>query len=73
MLRTGKLTVKLSPEDAQEIRDVATADIETIVAKFEEYRERVDNIDTILPAEPDWGAIDELVYEAYVPNLGSKK
>lgn len=61
LLETGKLTVRVTPEQREWLFKMGEQTPETIVDAFIAEDKKMDDIVSVLPDEPDWDAIDDLL------------
>lgn len=60
---TGTLNPRLSDEEREECFAFQEKSYEEVYEWFMEERERLNNLPSVLPKEPDWDALDDLLYE----------
>lgn len=59
---TGTLTPRLTDEEREECFAFQEKSYSEVYEWFMEERERLDKLPSVLPPEPDWRALDELLY-----------
>lgn len=61
LLRTGNLTVRVSPELREELFEIGTLPVPKLVERFEREFKEFDAIPSVLPDQPDKEAINRLL------------
>lgn len=69
LLETGKLTVRVTPEQREWLFKMGEQTPETIIDAFIEEDKKMDDIVSVLPDEPNWEKIDELLYKIRKENI----
>ena len=69
ILETGTLTVRVTPEQREWLFKMGEQTPETVVDTFIEEDKKMDDIISVLPNEPDWKKINELLFEIRKDNL----
>lgn len=62
LLETGTLTVKVTPEEREWLFKMGEQTPETVVDAFMAEDSKFENIKSVLPDEPNWKLINELLY-----------
>ncbi len=70
LLETGTLTVKVTPEQREWLFKMGEQTPETVVDSFIAEDSKLENVVSILPDQPDWEAIDRLLYQIRTQSLG---
>lgn len=66
LLETGTLTVKVTPEEREWLFEMGKQTPETVVDAFIAEDTKMEGIKSILPEEPNWQEIDDLLYSIRV-------
>lgn len=69
LLETGKLTVRVTPEQREWLFKMGEQTPETIVDAFIAEDSKMDDIVSVLPDAPDWEKINELLYKIRKENM----
>jgi predicted nucleotidyltransferase len=69
LLETGELTVKVTPEEREWLFKMGEQTPETVVDAFIAEDAKMEDIVSVLPDEPDWEAIDALLYKIRKENM----
>lgn len=72
LLETGKLTVRVTPEQREWLFKMGEQTPETIVDAFIVEDSKMDSIVSVLPDAPDWEAIDKLLYKIRMMDVEPK-
>jgi predicted nucleotidyltransferase len=69
LLTTGTLHVKVTPEQREWLFEMGEQPVETVVDKFLEMDEKFNTMASVLPDEPEWDKLDELLLQIRSENL----
>lgn len=69
LLETGKLTVKVTPEEREWLFKMGEQTPETIVDAFIAEDKKFETMKSVLPDEPNWEKIDELLFTIRVKKM----
>jgi len=69
LLETGELTVRVTPEQREWLFKMGEQTPETVVDAFIAEDSKMEDIVSVLPDEPDWEAIDALLYKIRKENM----
>lgn len=69
LLETGTLTVKVTPEEREWLFKMGEQTPETVVDAFIAEDNKMEGIVSVLPDEPNWEKIDELLYTIRVEKM----
>lgn len=73
LLETGKLTVRVTPEQREELFAIGKETPEVIIAKFEKEFKEFDNIESVLPDKPNKEAINALLLKIRKMSYGQSQ
>jgi len=71
LLETGTLVVKVTPEQREWLFEMGTKTPSEIVKRFKEEDSKLDSVVSVLPDEPNWDKIDDLLYKIRTQPMGS--
>lgn len=71
LLETGTLTVKVTPEQREWLFKMGAQTPETVVDAFIAEDSKLEGVKSVLPDEPDWEAIDKLLYTIRIKSLAN--
>lgn len=64
LLETGELVVKVTPEQREYLFNMGESkDVDTVVKEFMKQDKEFDDIQSVLPDEPDYEKLNDLLYE----------
>lgn len=69
LLQTGTLKVKVTPEEREWLFNMGEQSPTTVVDTFIAEDSKMENIVSVLPDEPDWEAINKLLYGIRMKNF----
>lgn len=69
LLETGTLQVQVTPEEREWLFKMGEQDVDTVVNTFMEKDAEFDSVRSVLPDEPDWEALNELLLHIRSENL----
>jgi predicted nucleotidyltransferase len=69
LLQTGTLKVKVTPEEREWLFNMGKETPETVVDTFITEDSKMENVMSVLPDEPDWEAINKLLYGIRMKNF----
>lgn len=72
LLETGILNVKLTQAEVDEVREVSVLEDGDLQAWFDMKIGYMDRVDTALPSQPDYDAINSFLFTARLNYLGEK-
>ncbi len=61
LLQTGKLRIKMDQSERETLFGLADCDIQDLYELFEEWRDKFQNLDSVLRDEPDYESIDTMI------------
>lgn len=69
LLETGTLQVKVTPEEREWLFKMGEENVETVIDTFLEMDSKFEDIKSVLPDEPNWEKLDELLLQIRSENL----
>jgi uncharacterized protein len=69
LLETGTLQVKVSPEEREWLFSMGEQSVEEVVDRFLAMDSSFENVKSVLPDEPNWKKLDELLLQIRSENL----
>lgn len=70
-LETGSLIVKLSDEEKEYVLNVSTLETSLLLNWFNREYEKVKNVKSVLPTEPDYDTVNRFLLKTRLAQLGS--